>query len=124
VFRGVSHCIPMASILYCGQFSYLYFSSLSFPSYPISQQRLACILMSSTSTHVTYFNIIDYHSLFFTSSPEFHRVALLLQTCNVYIHRCVYDHICFVYTFIFWIYPPYMRGKHVAFVFPSLAYFS
>jgi hypothetical protein len=45
--------------------------------------------------------------LSFPSSPKFNSVVPLLQTCSTC--RWIYDHDCFVYTFIFWIYLPHMR---------------
>jgi hypothetical protein len=43
----------------------------------------------------------------FPSSPDFHKVFPQLQTCSTYMF--VYDHVCLVYIFIFWIYFPHMK---------------
>jgi hypothetical protein len=45
----------------------------------------------------------------FPSLPKFHRIVPLSQICSTY--EFVYDHVCFVYIFIFWIYLPHMRKK-------------
>jgi hypothetical protein len=57
----------------------------------------------------------------FPSFLQFRSLVPQLQTCSMY--EFIYDHACFVYMFIFWIYLPCIREK-VAFVFLRLAYFT
>jgi hypothetical protein len=101
MFKGVSLCIPTASILYFGLFN----PSITLP-YPFL-------------SHTPFFNNFQYKSLYSLlpqmlcfmilltlsfSFPfsKFHKVVPLLQTCST--HEFVYDHGFFVYMFIIWIY--------------------
>jgi hypothetical protein len=63
------------------------------PSLPplIIQQLSIHVVISSTYTDVTYFDIVDTVILFsFPSSPKFHGAIPLLQTCSTY--EFVYYH--------------------------------
>jgi hypothetical protein len=93
-----------------------------FTSHPphISQQLSIHILISFIFTSYVILLML-YHSLSFPSFLKFHRIVPLLQTCST--SKFVYDHACFLYMFIFWISSMY-EGKHVAFLFLSLAYFT
>jgi hypothetical protein len=45
--------------------------------------------------------------VFFPASPKLYWVVPPLQTCSTY--KFIYDDLCFVYMFIFWVYLPHMR---------------
>jgi hypothetical protein len=51
----------------------------------------------------------------FPSFSKFHSVVPVLQTCSIY--EFAYDHACFLYMFIFWIYLPHMKENmwHLSF---------
>jgi hypothetical protein len=42
-----------------------------------------------------------YHPLLLSLLPKFYRIVPLIQTC--FTCNFVYDQVCFVYMFIFWI---------------------
>jgi hypothetical protein len=57
------------SILYFGQFNPFQSSPLLFPLTPVIPQLSAHIVISLNCTDVTYFNIVDYHSVFLSLLP-------------------------------------------------------
>jgi hypothetical protein len=78
--------------------------------YPLPLQILRFMLL-----------LMLYHSLSFSSFPEFHRAVPLLQTCST--SEFVYD-VCFcVYVYLLDLSSTHER-KQAAFVFLSLAYFT
>jgi hypothetical protein len=70
-----------------------------------------------TYLHRCNIDIVHFHSLFLSFFPELHRVVTQLQIYSTY--KCVYNHVCLVYTFMYWTY--FNERKYVAFFFLILA---
>jgi hypothetical protein len=106
VFKGVSHCILAVNVLTL--VSSIPSVTLPYP-FPPTPHYLAvvCIVVSSIYLGSSILILLTIILFSFPSSPELHSVFPLLPTYSTC--RCGYDHVCFVYMFIFCIYLPHMR---------------
>jgi hypothetical protein len=96
IFKGVSWCIPTVHILYFGQFNSFHYSPLPFSptSYYSTAFSTYCCILYLHPCNAFWYCLLSIILFSFPSSPEFHRIVSLLQTCSTY--NFVY-HVCFVY---------------------------
>jgi hypothetical protein len=109
MFKVMSQCLPIVSVLHFGPFDPFYFSPLTlYLPTPILQQLSIHILISSTFTsYVMWYYWCSVILFSFPSSPELHTVVPLLQTCSS--SEFVHDYACFCVYVYLWIYLPCMR---------------
>jgi hypothetical protein len=77
MFKKVSWGVPAVSILYFGQFNHFHYCPLPFPSHPPLFNNFQYPWLYPLPAQMLYISILLtlYHSLFFPSSPKFHRVV-------------------------------------------------
>jgi hypothetical protein len=84
VFKGVSQCIPAVGVLYFGLFNSFHYSPLLLLSHSPLFNSFRYISLYHLPSQMLYILILLTIILFsFPSSPKFHRVSPLLQTCSI-----------------------------------------
>jgi hypothetical protein len=86
MFKGISQCFPAMSICYFGQFNPFHYSPLPFPTTPHYSTAFN-IYHYILYLHRCYIFWYCWHSVILfsiPSSPKFHRLVPLLQTCSTY----------------------------------------
>jgi hypothetical protein len=92
MFKGISPCIPAVSLLYFGPFIPFHCSPLPLSSHSPFFHSFQYMSWCPLPAQILCFTILLmlYHSLFLSSFPESHRLALLLQTFSTYEFVCYF----------------------------------